>query len=149
MALSGSKNGNWKGGVSKGTHGYLMLTSGPHARKFKLQHRDLMERHLGRKLGSDEIIHHKNGDKTDNRIANMEIMTRADHMAEHRVEILANNNPVIGVDHHNAKLTPEAVLDMRARRAAGEPLSAIARIYGIDRKTARSAIQGKTWRHVL
>lgn len=80
-------NGHWKGGLSKQSDGYLMLTSGPYAYKFKLHHRLIMEKHLGRPLLSFEIVHHINGDKTDNRIENLEIMSRAEHMNHHRAEI--------------------------------------------------------------
>jgi hypothetical protein len=46
-------------------------------------HRHLMEKHLGRKLGSDVVVHHKNHHKRDNRLENLEVVTHAEHAQEH------------------------------------------------------------------
>jgi hypothetical protein len=45
--------------------------------------RFLMERHLGRKLNSDEVVHHLNGNGLDDRIENLRVMSRKDHSSLH------------------------------------------------------------------
>lgn len=49
----------------------------------KDEHRYLMEQYLGRELTEDEVVHHKNWNKLDNRIENLEVMTKADHAKLH------------------------------------------------------------------
>jgi len=51
--------------------------------KSMYKHRRVMELHIGRKLTTDEIVHHINGDLKDNSIENLELGTQSEHIKEH------------------------------------------------------------------
>lgn len=80
-AIRGEKHGSWKGGVVRTGQGYLAERITPEdvfygmaARSgYVLQHRIVMAKSVGRALRQTETVHHINGDKTDNRIENLQL----------------------------------------------------------------------------
>lgn len=50
-------------------------------------HRVLVENNIERILKKNEVIHHKNENKNDNRIENLELLTRSTHSKLHKKEI--------------------------------------------------------------
>lgn len=61
-------------------NGYVMITSG---HEMIYEHRVVMEKILGRKLASNEHVHHINHNKTDNAAENLLLMSASEHAREH------------------------------------------------------------------
>ena len=70
--------------VPVGTPGTLQ-TKQRHRNRWMMQHRYVMQESLGRPLEKHETVHHKNGDKTDNRIENLELWAKRHTTAGVRV----------------------------------------------------------------
>lgn len=81
--VHGQASPNWKGGREITKAGYVRLWISRDERV--LEHRLVMEQHLGRKLTRDEVVHHINGNNSDNRIENLELITFSEDIRRHNL----------------------------------------------------------------
>lgn len=86
--FSGKNNPHWKGGKILKVNGYIMVQQPDHPYCDKdgyvLEHRLIMEAHLGRILLPTEVVHHINNNPADNRIENLMLFSsKAEHAKLH------------------------------------------------------------------
>lgn len=71
--------------IRKGDYKYALVPNHPNSTNngYVLEHRIVMENHLGRLLTKDEVVHHINGNRKDNRLENLQLMNNKEHNRFH------------------------------------------------------------------
>lgn len=95
-------------------------------------HRYVMENYIGRKLLSSELVHHKDDNRNNNRIENLEIVSRSEHMKIH---------PQIGKKTRWKQIYFFQKWKLRKMRDNGFSTHQIAKIYGCSQPTIWGALK--------
>lgn len=82
-------------------HGYYKITSKKEGNREKLLHRLIWEDFYGSKIPEHYIVHHKNGNKLDNCILNLQILPAKIHSKLHNI---GEANPLYGKNHSESSM---------------------------------------------
>ncbi|TDI74599.1 MAG: endodeoxyribonuclease [Betaproteobacteria bacterium] len=137
----------FRGGLltnSKTTAGYPKVTlyQKPKTKTF-LVHRLLADAYIPNPLGLTQV-NHKNGDKGDNRLSNLEWVTPRENQA-HAVDIGLKGH---GEKLYNSKFTDPQVREIR-RASKDETQISIAKRYNVSKQTINQLLKGKTYGRVI
>lgn len=92
---SREKHPRWRGGVHVGKSGYRFLVvpldspfiAMADKRGRVSEHRLVMAQSLNRCLDREEEVHHINGNKQDNRLSNLQLLSKSEHTKEVHAEL--------------------------------------------------------------
>lgn len=83
----GSAAHNWRGGRHKTASGYIYVYKPEHPYANKqgcvMEHRLVMEEHIGRYIRRHEVVHHLDGNHSNNAIENLELTGIGQHISNH------------------------------------------------------------------
>lgn len=134
--------------LSLDTKGYpivgIFVPEGRRSRTQKV-HRLVAEAFLGPANGQQ--VNHINGDKTDNRVENLEYVSCRDNVRHCWRHGLHGTDHCRGSANTNAKLTDEDVRSIRSLHP-GISSNRLAEMFGVSATNIGQIVKRKTWRHV-
>ncbi len=96
LGRTGAAHPAWKGGSEIDRDGYIRAYAPAHPwprrNGYVREHVRVMELSLGRRIKPGEVVHHKDHDRRNNALDNLELMGRGEHSRAHRRKDVADRN---------------------------------------------------------
>lgn len=93
-------------------------------------------------------INHRDGDRSNNRLDNLELTTSSGNMLHCFQELSPSLNRVRGEEHHKAQLTADDVLTIVKLARAGNSWRELGLMFGVSKTAIGHIFRGNTWTHV-
>lgn len=132
--------------------GYVsVIMSDPSGKKKRAYAHRLVASHYIGQIPDGFTINHLNFNKSDNRIANLEIVSQRENINHARdagcYVDFGNHSPRGDLSPHS-KLSGEEVLKIRELHSSGYSYKRLASIFGVSNVQIRNIITRKSWKHI-
>lgn len=155
-----SRQHRWSPGGSVSSNGYVKIRAGKHhpladQNGYAYEHLVVWVSAGNSKPENDEILHHRNEDKTDNRLENLELMKRTDHSKMHHAKLADCDVKTIRTEYASGESDMPTLANRfdvpvqriskiirgETRVSAGGPIS----VKNRGKKSAGRHLDGRTW----
>ena len=118
------------------------------------EHRYIMEQYLGRQLARDEVVHHKNGEKDNNEIENLEVMSLSEHSRQHQFRHVPSeetkqkiSEALMGHKSSGRKFNDDQIEEIKQLHNEGLSNRKIAQMFNVNHQTINDIINGKYYKN--
>ena len=148
-AASGTRAGKLlKPSMSK--HGYCTVNLSKNGRRHLYFIHKLVQGSFVGSVPDGQEINHIDGDKTNNRLDNLEYISRSEHM-RNSIDVLGkyNHQRALGEASGNSRMTANDVRTIRKKYEAGNTTQReLASEYGCSQTCIGHIVRQKTWSHI-
>ncbi len=115
------------------------------------EHRLVVEANIGRRLKRNEVVHHINGDRLDNRLENLGVLLLSDHSSMHMKKLMGTKEAVKkvrGENNGNSRLKESQIPVIRKMHRSGMSFLEVSKVFSVGEGTIKDIIYRRTWKHV-